>query len=180
MRRSAQLIVPGLVIIFAVSAAAQMSSTASPELKKLDYFSGTWTSAATIPAGPWGAGGKFTATGTNEWMKGAFFLVSHADFSLPPELGGSGSAISVYAYDPDKRVDTEDRFDSIGRHEKRTGTLNGDTWTWNSEFDYAGMTIQSRLTVKTISATSYSTKLEVSSDNGASWTSFWDGTAAKK
>jgi len=180
MTRSAKAVFLGLIILVAAAAMAQASPTPSPELKKLDYFNGTWTSDATIPVGPWGAGGKYTATGTNEWMKGDFFLVGHGDFSLPAELGGSGSAISIIGYDPDKKVYAEDRFDSTGRHEKRTGTLSGDTWIWNSEFDYGGMTILSRLTVKTISPTSFSTKLEVSSDNGATWMTFWDGKATKK
>ncbi len=132
-----------IVTLTSVATAAQMTPpTPAPELKKLDYFNGTWSTEATIPAGPWGSGGKFTASGTNEWMRGDFFLVGHSDFASPAELGGSGTAISIIAYASDKKVYTEERFDSNGHRELRTGTLNGDTWTWIGENNYGGMTIQ--------------------------------------
>ena len=170
-----------ILLITAAGASAQMSPpTPAPELKKLDYFSGSWTTDATIGAGPWGSGGKFSATGTDEWMKGNFFLVGHDDFTLPAELGGGGSATAILGYDPDKKVYTEDRFDSNGRHQKSTGTLSGDTWTWTTENDYNGMTIQGRLTIKMTSATSYTTKYEVSADGGTTWMPFWEGKATKK
>ena len=133
MKKSAMLIV-ALIAVLGLSAAAQMAPpTPAPELKKLDYFIGTWTIDATIGPGPWGAGGKFTSTGTDEWLKGNFFVIGHADFSLPAEMGGGGTGISILSYDPDKKVYTEDRYDSNGQHQKSSGTLNGDTWTWTSE-----------------------------------------------
>jgi hypothetical protein len=170
-----------ILMITTASASAQMSRpTPAPELKKLDYFSGSWTMDATIGPGPWGSGGKFSATGTDEWMKGNFFLLGHNEFTLPAELGGAGSATAILGYDPDKKVYTEDRFDSNGRHEKSTGALSGDTWTWTSENDYNGMTIRGRLTMKMSSPTSYATKYEVSADGGTNWMVFWEGKATKK
>jgi uncharacterized protein DUF1579 len=180
MKRAATILI-GLILSSLTYASAQMSQpTPAPELKKLDYFAGTWTSEATIPPGPWGGGGKFTSNGTTEWMKGNFFLVGHADFTLPAELGGGGSGIAILGYDSDKKVYTEERFNSDGRHEIDTGTLNGDTWTWTGENNYSGMTIQYRSTMKMVSPTSYTMKYEVSADNGGSWMTFWDGKATKK
>lgn len=181
MRKLATITLSFILLATAVGASAQMAPpTPAPELKKLDYFSGGWTIDATIGPGPWGSGGKFTSTGTDEWLKGNFFLVGHGDFSLPAELGGSGSAVSIFGYDPDKKVYTEDRFDSNGQHQKSTGTLSGDTWTWTSENNYNGMTIQGRLTMKVVSPTSYTTRYEVSADGGGTWMAFWDGKATKK
>jgi len=81
MKKCAVAVVGVVVIMAALSAAAQMGPpTPAPELKKLDYFIGTWTIDATIGPGPWGAGGKFTSTGTDEWLKGNFFVIGHADF----------------------------------------------------------------------------------------------------
>jgi hypothetical protein len=180
MKRST--IACGLMLIFAsVAALAQMGPpTPAPELKKLDYFTGNWASEAMIAQGPWGAGGKFTDSVKGEWMKGEFYVVSHADFVLPAELGGAGTSIAVLGYDPDKKIYTEERFDSNGRHEVRTGTLNGDTWTWTGESVYGGMTIEHRTMIKMTSPTSYTSKYEVSSDGGATWLPFWDGKATKK
>lgn len=154
--------------------------TPSAELKKLDYFTGNWTIEATIPPGPWGNGGKFTSGGDAEWLKGGFFLVSRADFSMPPELGGNGNGLAVFGYDPDKKMYTEDRFDSLGHHAVMAGSLNGDTWTWTGENNYGGMTIKTRLTMKVTSPKSYTSKYDVSADNGTNWMTFWEGTATKK
>ncbi|MGA9039054.1 MAG: DUF1579 family protein [Terriglobales bacterium] len=172
----------GFILTFlAAAASAQMTPpTPAPELKKLDYLVGTWSNEATIPPGPWGAGGKFSDTDKVEWMKGEFFLVNHSDFSLPAELGGTGTSLSILGYDADKKTYTEQRFDSTGRHVVATGTLNGDTITWMSENNYGGMTIQSRFTIKMISPTSYTSKYEISSDGGANWMPFWEGKATKK
>ena len=170
-----------IVVLMSAVAVAQMAPpTPAPELKKLDFFTGNWTTEATIGPGPWGAGGKFTVTATADWMKGGFFVVGHSDFSLPPELGGSGNRLAVMGYDPDKKVYTVEEFASDGRHEIMTGTLNGDTWTWTGEANYGGMTIQRRLTEKVTSPTSYTTKYEVSADGGANWMPFWDGKGNKK
>lgn len=170
-----------MVVLMSAAAFAQMGPpTSTPELKKLEYFTGNWSIDATIVSGPWGGGGKFSATGTGEWMKGGFFVVSHSDFSLPSEMGGSGSALSVMSYDPDKKLYTEEAFDSDGRRQIRTGTLNGDTWTWSGEANYGGITIQQRMTMKVTSPTSYTTKYEVSADGGATWMPFWEGKASKK
>jgi hypothetical protein len=170
-----------MVVLMSATAFAQMGPTSpAPELKKLDYFAGSWTIEATIGSGPWGAGGKFTATPRLEWMKGEFFLVNHSEFSLPPEMGGSGTRLALMSYDPDKRLYTDEEFGSDGRREIMTGTLSGDTWTWTGESNYGSMTIQRRLTEKVTSPTSYTTKFEVSGDGGATWMPFWEGKASKK
>lgn len=180
MKRQSQFGIGILVLFTSLAAVAQMSSTPTPELKKLGYFVGSWTSEANIASGPWGAGGKFSDSVEGEWMKGGFFLIDHSDFSMPPELGGSATSLAVLGYDTEKKVYTEQRFDSTGRHVTMTGTLDGDTWTWTGENDYNGMLIKSRFTIKTISPTSYTTKYEVSADGGANWMPFWDGKASKK
>jgi hypothetical protein len=180
MKRRASIAL-AFVLLCSWAAIAQMTQpTPPPELKNLDYFAGNWTSEATIAPGPWGAGGKFSDTVSTEWMKGNFFLVKHSDFSMPAGLGGSGTAISVMSYDREKKVYTEERFDSTGRHEMVTGTLNGDLWTWKGENNYGSVTIESRFTIKMTSPTSYTSKYEVSADGGANWMSFWEGKATKK
>lgn len=181
MKRMSTVIIGIIFTFLAAVASAQMAPpTPAPELKKLDYFAGTWTSEAMIPQGPWGNGGKFTDSVKSEWMKGEFYLVSHAEFSLPAELGSTGTALAVLWYDADNKTYREERFDSTGRHVVMTGTLSGDTLTWTGENDYHGMAIQSRLTIKMISPTSYTSKYEVSSDGGSSYLTFWEGKATKK
>jgi Protein of unknown function (DUF1579) len=170
-----------LVLAFTSVSFAQVgSSSPSPEVNKLDYFSGNWTIEATVNPGPWGAGGKFISNGTCEWLKGGYFVVSRVEFSMPAELGGDGTALAVFGYDADKKSYTEDRFDSQGRHLITTGTLSGDTWTWSGENNYGGMTIKQRLSMKVTSPNSYTSKYEVSADGDANWMPFWEGKATKK
>ena len=157
-----------------------MGAKPGAEVKKLDYFAGTWTSEATIAQGPWGPGGKFTATNTSEWMPGDFFVVGHADFKMPPELGGDGKTTSIMGYDTDENIYTRDEFNSLGRRQTAKGTLSGgDTWTWNSSQNYGGQDIKQKMTIKVLSPTSYSLKFEISID-GTNWMPFMEGKATKK
>jgi hypothetical protein len=172
----------GLVLALAsVGAAGQMGQpTPDPELKKLDYFSGNWSSEATVVPGPWGAGGKFSDSVHGEWMKGGFFLVMNSDFSLPPELGGAGTALGIIGYDPDNKAYTQERFDSAGRHVVLKGTLAGDTLTWTGENTYQGTSIKSRFIIKMVSPSAFTSRYEISADGGATWLPFWEGKATKK
>jgi len=172
------LLILSLVLV-TVSAMAQMGGPPGPEVKKLDYFVGTWTAEGTIGQGPWGMGGKFTSTETSQWMPGNFFVESHSDFKMPPELGGDGKAVGFMGYDTDANTYTFDQFNSQGRRENSKGTVSGDTWTWRSSANYAGQDIQQRMTIKTLSPTSYTLKFEISMD-GKDWMTFMDGKATKK
>ncbi len=162
-----------------VAAVAQMASTPGPEVKKLDYFVGTWTMDGTVAQGPWGPGGKFSSTIANEWMAGNFFLVGHSDFKMPPEIGGEGKSTSFKGYDTNENVYTFAEFNSQGRREVSKGSLSGDTWMWNSSQVYAGQDIKQRMTIKMLSPTSYTLKFELSMD-GTNWMTFMDGKATKK
>ncbi len=156
-----------------------MSVKPGPEVKKLDYFVGTWTTEGTIAQGPWGAGGKFSATGTSEWMDGNFFLASHGDFKMPAELGGDGKETSFMGYDTSENMYTFDSFNSQGRREHSTGNVSGDTWTWSSSQNYAGQEIKQKMTLKIVSPTNYTMKFEVSMD-GTNWLPFMDAKITKK
>lgn len=174
-----KVIVILFLLIVAASAWAQMSVTPGAEVKKLDYFAGSWTTECTVVQGPWGMGGKFTDTNTREWMSGNFFLQEHNDFKMPPELGGDGKGASFTGYDTDKNLYTMDRFNSQGRRESWTGTVKEDTWTWTSSQTYAGQDFQQKMTMKVVSPTSYNVKFEISMD-GKEWMTFMEGKATKK
>jgi hypothetical protein len=167
------------LIVLAGSAVAQMGGPPGPEVKKLDYFVGTWTTEGTVAQGPWGAGGKFTGSGTTEWMPGNFFVQTHSEAQMPAELGGESKAFMIMGYDTQQGSYTSDRYSSLGQHESSKGTLSADTWTWTSSANYGGMEIQQKLTIKTLTPTSYTMKFEISMD-GKTWSTFMDGKATKK
>jgi hypothetical protein len=167
------------LLLFSFSAWAQMAPKPGPEVKKLDYFVGTWTSEGTVAPGPWGAGGKFTSTDASEWMPGNFFVVTHSEYKMPAEVGGDGKEMSVMGYDTQQNTYIDDDFNSEGEHELWKGTVSGDAWTWTGEANYGGQDIKQKLTFKILSPTSYSTKLETSLD-GTNWLTFMEGKATKK
>jgi hypothetical protein len=174
-----RLVLISFVLLIAASSWAQMNVAPGPELKKLDYFAGSWSTECTIAQGPWGMGGKFTSTDTSEWMSGNFFLQGHNEFKMPPELGGEGKGTSFIGYDTDQNTYTMDAFNSQGRREEWRGTVSGDTWTWNGSQTYAGQEFKQRMTMKVLSPASYSVKFEISMD-GKDWMTFMEGKATKK
>jgi len=167
------------VILIAASAVAQMGGPPGPEVKKLEYFVGTWTTEGTIAQGPWGAGGKFTGSGTTAWLPGNFFVKTESESKMPPEIGGDNKAVMVMGYDTQQSTYTSDRYTSMGQHESSKGALSGDTWTWTNTSNYGGMEIQGKMTIKTLSPTSYTIKFDISMD-GKNWMPFMEGKATKK
>jgi hypothetical protein len=172
-------ILVSILLFFTASSWAQMPPKPGPEVKKLDYFVGTWSVEGTVAQGPWGAGGKFTSTDTSEWMPGSFFVEGHSDFKMPPEVGGDGKATSFMGYDTDQNAYTYDEFNSQGRRETSKGTVSGDTWTWTSTQNYGGQEVKQKMTIKVLTPASYSLKFEISID-GTTWMTFFDAKATKK
>jgi Protein of unknown function (DUF1579) len=166
-------------LLFAAAVAAQMQHrTPAPELKKLDYFAGTWKVDADMKPSPLGPGGKMTGTDRVEWMQGNFFMVIHSTFSS--QTMGSGVGYGFLGYDPKKKEYTYEAFDSDGEHETATGTVDADgkVWTWNSSGN--GMpAMKSRYIETVLSPDSYEIKFEMSQD-GNNWSSVMQGKATKQ
>ncbi|MGA8029226.1 MAG: DUF1579 family protein [Bryobacteraceae bacterium] len=162
-------------LVFAAVAFAQgdQAPQRAPELKKLDYFVGTWKTEAEMKPGPFGPGGKVASTDHFEWQKGEFFVIGHSDFTSP--MGG-GVELSVMGYDPARKVFTYQSFNSVGEHESATGTVDGDTWSWASADQSP---FKWRYTEKILSPTSFSVKFEGSQD-GANWSTIMEGKVAKQ
>jgi len=147
-----------------------------PELKKLDYFAGTWTTEGDIKPGPMGPGGKFSGTDHVQWMDGGYFLVTRSEFN---GAMGKGTETSYMGYDANDKAYTYDSFSTMGEADHSKGTVDGDTWNWHNEEKMGGQTMKGRFTVKVVSPTSYNMKFEMSSD-GTTWTTVMEGKATKK
>ena len=171
----------GAVISFLLIAALAFAQMAppkpAPELKKLDYFSGSWTSSVDAKTGPMGPGGKFTESGKGEWMEGGFFLVIHSDFNGGDM--GKAKGVAYMGYDPQEKVYTYDAFNSMGDNIHSKGTLDGDTWNWTSDMKMGPKTLKTRYTMKILSPAAYTFKAETSED-GTKWDTMMEGKAAKQ
>jgi hypothetical protein len=176
MKRIPAFFLLSMLLLAVATSFAQMMPPPGPELKKLDYFSGTWSMDGDVKPGPMGPGGKATGTSKYEWMEGKYFMVSQTSHS---GVMGEGVETAYYGYDANKKIYTYDSFSSVGEHNIATATLDGDTWTWLFDANLGAATAKGRFVMKTISPTSYTYKLEFSQD-GTNWVLVMDGKATKK
>lgn len=100
------------------------------ELKQLEYFVGTWSTAGTLVQTPMSPGGSVTGADKAFWQEGHYFLISKQDYTTP---AGKGTTMAVLGFDPARKVFTYDSFSSDGDHEVATGTHAGNVWTWVSD-----------------------------------------------
>ena len=168
-----------VALLFAVvcSAQAQMEMPKpAPELKKVDYFAGTWKLDGEMKPSPMGPGGKMTGVERNKWMDGGFFLECHEDYKGPTR---NSTGVAFMGFDVNDKMYTYDEFDSSGEAVHSKGMVEGDTWTWTNEEKMNGQTMRGRFSAKILSPTSYTFKFEMSQD-GANWMSVMEGTATKQ
>jgi hypothetical protein len=165
------------ILLFSTVAFAQMDiPKPGPEVKKLDFFVGHWTSEGDTKPGPMGPGGKFTMQENSEWMDGGYFVVIHSKYS-----GGgmpNGTSTAYMGYDTQEKVYTYDEFNSTGEHIHSTGTLEGDNFSWMSDMKMGPQTMKGRFTMKLMPPNAYAYKFEVSSD-GKDWTLVMEGKDTK-
>jgi hypothetical protein len=170
------LLIPAAWLVLVATALAQMQPPApGPELKKLDYFAGSWTLTGEMKPGAMGPGGTMTENEKCDWMEGNFYLVCHSDYKSSM---GNGTGISVLGYSNDDKAYTYREFNSWGEFDDSRGTVDGDTWSWSNDEKMGGQTMKGRFTMKILSPTAYDFTFEMSQD-GTKWTNVMDGKATK-
>jgi hypothetical protein len=164
---------------FAVSSGAQDTQgppKPGPEVKRLGFGVGTWKIEG--DSKPFGGmpGGKMTTTQKCEWQSGGFFLICHSDST---GAMGTMKSVSIQGYDPRTKNYTYHEFNSVGEAIDATGTVSGDTWTWTADADMGGGAKgKVRVTVKEVSKSEYTFKLEMS-QNGTDFSLVQDATGKK-
>jgi len=162
--------------LFCAATAMAQAPKPAPEVKKLDFMTGTWTIDADLKPGPMGPGGKVTQTEKCVWQDGGFYLICDSSYT---GAMGSGVGLSVLGYSAEDKVYTYHDFNSWGETGDSKGTIDGDAWTWTSDMKMAGTTMKGRYSMKVLSPTSYSMAYEISQD-GTKWILVMDGKATKK
>jgi len=165
------------VLLLGVSLKAQAPAMPKPgpEVKKMGYFIGSWKEEgkSTMP----GMGGTFSQTSKWEWMSGGFFIVNHADMKGSM---GSGKSMAVMGYDPATKMYSFNEFSSDGEAITAKGTNDGDTWNWTSDtMTPDGKPAKTRVTIKQVSKTEYTFKLEGSTDGGSTWATWMEAKDTK-
>jgi hypothetical protein len=173
MKRTLGLVIATLLLTTAFG--QQPAPKPGPELQKLNYFVGSWTSEGDMKPGPMGPGGKITIKEDASWMEGGFFVVFRSTFK---SVMGDGTAVAYMGYDPEEKMYTYDEFNSAGQVVHAKGNFDGDTLTWNNEMKMGPQTIKGRFTQKMLSPTSYSYRFEMSAD-GTNWNLAMEGKDTK-
>jgi Protein of unknown function (DUF1579) len=170
---SAVYVLSFILASVAVAQTPQMP-TPGPEIKRLQYYVGTWKSEYDLKPGPMGPGGKVTAVDQSQMMPGGFFVETRTDGK-----GAMGvlKGLAIMGYDAAEKVYTYDAFNNFGEVDHFKGTLQGDTWTWTSEGKIGGNKARLRFTAKEVSPTMYTMKFEMAT--GGEWTTVMEGKATK-
>jgi hypothetical protein len=148
----------------------------SPEIQRLGYFVGEWTSESDIHPGAMGSGGKATGQSRCRWLDGNFFVSCNDESTTPM---GKMSVLGVLGYDAAKKLYTWSGFNSMGKAETATGTVSDKTWTFAGESDIGGRTVKTRYTVVETSPSAYTYRFDAMTD-GSSWTAIIDGRVTRK
>jgi hypothetical protein len=165
---------------FSVVAAQQPPGPQSPgpEHKRLGYFVGKWTTEGEMKPSPMGPGGKISSTDDCQWFEGGFAVVCHNDGKTP--LGPSKS-LGIMGYSTEEKVYTYYGVDNTNMSMTNVprGTVEGDTWTFNDESQMGGQKMKSRVTIKELSPTSYTFKMEIQGPDGK-WMPMMESKSTKK
>lgn len=165
--RKAAVVLPVFLLLLSVPISAQQAPPSAPkpgpEVQRLGFGLGTWKiDGDTKPFGPI-PGGKTTTVQTCEWFPGGFFLECHSENT---SVMGTKNAVFFEGYDPNEKVYTYHEFNDIGQPFESKGTVNGDTWTWTTNSKMGDSTVTLRLTVKEVSKTEFTYKIEMSQNGG--------------
>jgi hypothetical protein len=163
-----------LLVTYCVS---QEMPKPAPELKNIDYFSGSWSLDGDVKASAMGPGGKVVETEKCDWMEGNFYLVCHVEFKS--NTMGNGSGLTVMGYSPEHKSFTYREFNSWGEFTDSKGSYDNSTWTWTSEWKMGTMPMNGRFVEKITSPTTYDFTFEMSQDGGAKWSTVMEGKATK-
>ena len=176
--RLATLLASGLLLATAGLQAQEKKMEApkpGPEVKKLGYFVGSWTTAGEIKQNPFMPVGKFTGTTKCEWFPGGFHVVCHDTGKGPM---GSMHGLGIMAYNAEDKVYTYAGADSSGMSVAAKGNVEGNNWVYTSEDKMGGKTFHGRYSMVTASPDSYTYKYEMSED-GTNWMTLMEGKSTK-
>jgi hypothetical protein len=169
MSRRIRLLTGFAVLLVAVPQVAMaqggQAPKPGPEHARLGYFVGKWTAEGDIKPGPMGPGGKMTSNDTCEWFEGKFSVICRYEGRGPM---GPNKGIGILGYSTEEKVYTYYAVDNtnMAMASVPKGTVRGDTWTYTDEATFGGQKVKSRVTIKEVSPTSHTFKLEIQAPGG--------------
>jgi hypothetical protein len=146
-------------------AQAQQAPKPGPEHKRLGYFVGKWNAEGEMKPGPMGPGGKMKSSDTCEWFEGQYSVICRYEGSGPM---GPSKGIGILGYNTEEKVYTYYGVDNSNMTMASVpkGTVRGDTWTYTDEGTMGGKKVKSRVTIKELSPTEYTFRMEMQGPDG--------------
>jgi uncharacterized protein DUF1579 len=171
---SAVLMLTGLQI---AAAQEQKPPKPGPEHQRLGFFVGKWKAEGEMKPGPMGPGGKMTTTDDCQWFEGHYSVICRSQGSTPM---GPTKSIGILGYSTEDKMYTYYGVDNSGMSMATVprGTVKGETWTYNDESTMGGHKVKSRVTIKELSPTSYSFRMDIQGADGK-WTPMMESTNTK-
>ncbi len=147
------------------AAQAPQAPKPGPEHARLGYFVGKWTSEGEMKPGPMGPGGKMTSSDECQWFEGRFSVICRSEGTTPM---GPTKNIGILSYSTEEKVYTYYGVDNSGMTMASVprGTVRGDTWTYTDEGMMGGKKVKSRVTIKELSPTAYTFRMEMQGPDG--------------
>ena len=147
-----------------------------PEVKKLAYFVGNWTSEGDMKENPFGMpAGKFSSSDKCEWFAGGYQVVCHTTGKSPM---GAMHGLGILTYNAEDKMYGYYGIDNMGMAEMSKGKQDGNMWAFTADEKMGGKTFHGRYTMDTSSPDSYTFKYETSED-GQKWTTMMEGKSTK-
>jgi hypothetical protein len=170
MTRTIDVMAVGIAVLVvgcqvAAAQAPPPAATPGPEHQRLGYFVGKWTSEGEMKGMGEGPAGKTTTTDTCEWFDGHFAVICRSEGTTPM---GPSKSIGILGYSPEEKVYTYYGIDNsnMGMASVPKGTIEGDTWTYTDEMTMGGAKVKSRVTIKELSPTAYTFRMEAQGPDG--------------
>jgi len=147
-----------------------------PEVKKLAYFVGNWTSEGDVKENAFGMpAGKFTSSDKCEWFTGGYQVVCH---STGKGAMGNMHSLGIISYNAEEKMYGYFGIDNMGMAMQSKGNVNGNSWVYTADEKMGGKTWHGRYSMETASPDSYTFKYETSED-GQKWSTMMEGKATK-
>jgi hypothetical protein len=165
MRHRIPMIAAALVLCTAI-ALAQAPNTPpgpGPEVKKLAAMIGSWSTTYDMKAIPGiSPGGKATSTHTCVWTAGGFGV--SCTEKLDMGAMGKETSVSLIFYDSEAKNYVHSEVSSLGEAFVSRGTVNGDTWVFETDTPMMGKPMHSKATFTYTSKDACEMKYEMGPD----------------
>jgi hypothetical protein len=166
------------ISLASVPLVAAQEAKPGPEHARLGHFVGKWTSEGEMKPGPMGPGGKMKSSDTCEWFEGRFSVICRAEGTGPM---GPSKSIGILGYSTEEKVYTYYGIDNSNMTMASVprGTVRGNTWTYTDEGMMGGKKVKSRVTIKELSPTSHTFRMEMQGPGGK-WIPVMESTSTKE